>query len=150
MAIIYEIIGVVGASTGIASLIWHILNNKPKLVIKRLYFKAEGFRDVKSMDGDNIGVSLLLGNKSNRPTTIEDIWITIDNHVFMDKFPKPLIMPAGHSEPIKLNIDFNEKDYKELQTRGDINFNVDIFHTFDSIKKGVYGNLFDSGYLNVI
>ncbi|MFA5953342.1 MAG: hypothetical protein WC812_01995 [Candidatus Pacearchaeota archaeon] len=136
ITIISLITGIIGSFTGIISLIWHIIKNKPKLKLESAYFQRHGFGVTTARCLEQIGVKIRLRNLSNNPTTIEEILIGTGN-IFQEApfFIETEIL--GHnSRTFECTLDFTDEEFKKLfDNKGLIRFEVIITHTHGVIKK---------------
>ena len=142
--------GLIGSITGVVSLIWHINNNKSKLVVKKLDYttsKKDYFWNLdykKKNVKEFFKVTMLLRNQSNRSTTIERIGLQLDNHYYWDCY-KICIIPANSSKNISFKLKVKEEEIKNVLSRGDINIVTFIHHTFGTKKIKAFGTPNDTG-----
>ncbi len=142
---VLEIIGVsaglIGTTTGVISLIWHILNSRPKLKLEKAYFRKGGFSDIQGAGPNHIGVLMSLRNLSHRSTTIEYVSIQIGNLVEQPILLNTVDIPKNSSQNLTFELNFNEKDLRNLFSKGAVNFEVIVAHTFGVIRKSEKGDL---------
>ena len=146
------ITGTIGSITGIASLIWHIYNSKPKLVVERLYYttsKTDMWKhpQERNYTKEFFKVTILLRNQSNRSTTIEDIWLQLDNYLYSDCY-NTFTIPPNSSKKISFKLKVKEEELKEILLRGDINIVTSIHHTFGTKKIKAFGTPNKTGWFN--
>ena len=147
--IIGTITGIIGAITGVASLIWHILNNKSKIIVKSVYFKKGGFSITEPRGQEIIGVRILIRNRSDRSATLEKIYFSIGRY-FKEPHFHQTRLEGNSSKELEFEIPFSEEDYKEIESIGTLEFRVIIEHTFGKIKIVKKGNMFRTGHLHLI
>ena len=108
-------VGLIGAITGVISLIWHIHNNKPNLVLKNASFRKEGFGPAGMSESYGaIYLDIILRNLSNRPTTVEKVMITVGNVTEVPNEFEEREVSGYSSKTLTYLIHFNTEDFKEL------------------------------------
>lgn len=135
------ITGIIGTITGVISLIWHVLTKKSRVVLEFYHFKRGSFDVLQPRVGEIISSKLLIRNKSDKSTTIETIYLLVDNHLFEDKLLKSTKLSGNSSCELKLSFNIEKEDFNRIANRGTIKLCIDIFHTFGRIKKCVAVNL---------
>ena len=146
------ITGIIGSITGVTSLIWHIYNNKSKLIVERLYYTTSKSELIKpphqrKSNKEFFNVTMLLRNQSNRSTTIEDIWLALDNHHYSDCY-KSFTIPPNSSKNISFELKVKEDELKDLLSRGNINIVTSIHHTFGTKKIKAFGTPNNTGWFH--
>jgi hypothetical protein len=142
-----EIIGLIGAITGVASLIWHILKSRLKLSFDASFEKRD-FSHLPNKPYEMIDVEMIIRNSGNCSTAVEEIWLTIDNKVDVKRYPKPIIISQNSSEKIEEHIEFKKEEFKEIFSGKEVLFEANIRHTHGRIsKKGKTD--FETGYFNL-
>lgn len=143
------ITGIVGSITGVASLIWHILNQKPKIIINSIYFRKENsVQDSKEGELQHIYVKIRIKNKGNRSSTIEDVSVRLGNRIESPNFQLPRIIKENSSEVLSNYIIFKKKEFDSLYKNGLLDFEVYLEHTFGSIRK--FGkDTFETGHFTI-
>lgn len=146
------ITGIIGSITGISSLIWHIINNRSKLIVERLYYSTSKTELIKppherKSKKEYFRVTMLLRNQSNRSTTIEDIWLALDNHHYPDCY-KTITIPPNSSKKISFDLKVKEDELKDLLSRGNINIVTSIHHTFGTKKIKAFGTPNNTGWFH--
>jgi hypothetical protein len=141
------LIGVIGAITGIISLIWHILNSRSNVVLERVAFTRDYNRDRTKTEA--IICKIIIRNKSNRSTTIENIMLVIGNrHIDVTEMVRHRHIDANSSWGCELFEDFRADEFAEILKDKKVKLGVDIFHTFGRLKKDGYTD-FKTDWLNL-
>ena len=145
------LIGIIGATTGIASLILHFLNSRSKVILERVHFT----RSHRHTHKEVIDITGNIRNKSNRATTIEKIYL----HFGRREIPLSLgtnnkIEPNSsykidlHSTfTLELFKDIMDKETAKLETNM-VKLGIEIEHTFGTIEKHGYTD-FSTDWLSV-
>jgi len=142
-----EIIGGIGAVTGIISLFWHIINSRSKIILKGVYFTRDDKRDRTISEA--ITCTINIQNKGNRSTTIENIILTIgNNHINVTDHVRHRHIEANSSWAGEVFEDFRADKFAEILRRGKVKLGVDVFHTFGRLKKVGYTE-FKTDYLSL-
>ena len=154
------IIGIIGAITGVVSLLWHILKIRPRLRIDETYFKLATLLKYTSKDSSgymqNIDIDIRLDNPSLRSTTLKSIWIDIGRMHFQQKpridFSSVHInLEPGDSKLISLQLSIKEKEFKSLFDKdGNIKLGIQVFHTFGKTKKIERKAGFQTGHFHLV
>lgn len=141
------IIGAIGAGTGIFSLVWHISNSRSRVVLDVNFHRV---RDHPFSDKEVIAVSILLKNKSNRSTTIEDVGLEIGNHHFdvTSQFIAKKYIGANSSEKFDFRQKILAKEFNEILEIKPVRLGITIHHTFGKSKKEGLTD-FSSDYLSL-
>ena len=145
------IIALIGAITGVASLILHIIKERPNLKLETAFFEWESKHNPKKFHGQWIRLELNLRNLSNLSTTIEKIYAYIGNQVLApDHFIPSSIHIAGHSsENLIYHFAFEDREFEGLFDKNkEILLGVHIKHTFADISKKEKTD-FATGYLTL-
>jgi len=146
--VVGAVTGILGTLTGVASLVWHMINSKPKIKLVRAYFVRGGFGIARPRGHINIGCQLKLRNLGNRSVTIENVSIQVGNHWQTPTLFKKFTIPASTSEEVQYDLMFEEDYYKKLFVNGELEFKVFVEHTFDTIKKSGKTD-FKTGYFTI-
>ena len=128
------IVGAIGAITGIASLIWHMLNSRSKVVIDRLQFQRVRNHDFK--DREVIHILVVLRNKSNRSTTIEDAGVEIGSQIIgVTSYLQPTNMDANSSKKFDFRLKLDSGMFEKILEEKPVRLGMTIVHTFGILKK---------------
>lgn len=120
------LIGGIGAITGIWSMIWHIRNQRPNLVIARFYY---------TLSMDDLCVYVWIKNKSNRGNSIISANLTLNNRLIRRFDTKlPIHIKANFTEELKLSF-WLDKDEIRLFKEEKRDICLQLGHTFGEIKK---------------
>lgn len=127
------IIGGVGAITGVISLIWHISNSRSKVILERVSFtKADRHTHKVAID-----VEAIIRNKSNRATTIEDVYFQFGNMIIKLFIPNAKIEPNS-SRKIQFSRSVSPEEFKRLFEGNKVKLGIEIVHTFGRIENHGY------------
>ena len=147
MADLVLLIGLTGAITGIASLIWHILNSRSKVILKRVVFTRDNERDRTKTEAIKCGI--IIRNKGNRSTTIESINLIVGNlYINVTDFVRHRHIEPNSSWGCEVMEDFRAEEFANILKDGNAKLGVDIFHTFGRLKKVGYTD-FSTDWLNL-
>ncbi len=131
------LIGLIGAITGVASFIWHIFNSRSKVILERIFFTRDNKRDRTKTEA--IICKMIIRNKSNRSTTIENIMLTVGNrHIDVTDMVRHRHINANSSWGCEIFEDFRADEFAEILKEKKVKLGVDIFHTFGRLKKEGY------------
>ena len=133
-----DLIGWLGAITGIISLGWHVFNSFPKIELDMVRFSRE--KQHNRLEKEVIGCFFNIKNKGNRSTTIEDIKIKIGNKIIPYLFNIDPTINANSSQSFDQYIDFTPNEFRNLFKNNKINLGVKITHTFGVLKRTILTN----------
>jgi S-adenosylmethionine hydrolase len=140
-------ISVIGAITGIISLLWHISNSRLKIILERVSFmKADRHSHKVTID-----VKATIRNKSNRATTIEDIYFQFGNIILSIKEQTLIKINPNSSYKLIFSRSITPDEFsgfKELKSRRGIKLGLTITHTFGRIERYGYTH-FNTPWLNL-
>ena len=138
------LIGFIGAVTGVVSLIWHVLNSRSKVILERVHF----VRARRHTHKETIDITGNIRNKSNRSTTIEEIYLTVgDRWIQMNSY-LPIKIDSNSSHSFNLSHSFTPQEFNDILKDGKVKLGIEIIHTFGRLKK--YGLTdFSSDWLNL-
>ena len=132
------IIALIGAITGVISLIWHIIKERPNLVLESVSFKWENKHNKEAFNGQWIRVKITLRNLSKLSTTLEDVYVKIGNQVLTPDYfiPSDIDISGYSSQSLGYYFTFDDKEFKEFfDKEGRIELGILIIHTFGKIDK---------------
>lgn len=136
-----------GAFTGIISLVWHIFNSCSKIILDRVSFTRDNKRDRTKTEA--IECKLIIRNKGNRSTTIENIILLIGNKVIdSTEIVRRRHVEANSSWGCEVFEDFRADEFKEILKDKKIRLGVEVIHTFGRLKKVGYTD-FRTDWLNL-
>jgi hypothetical protein len=141
------LIGGIGAVTGVISLGWHIFNSRSKIILKRVSFTRDNKRDRTKTEA--ILCNIIIQNKGNRSTTIENINLIIGNrYIDVSDFVRHKHIEPNSSWGCEVMEDFRADQFADILESGEVKLGIDIFHTFGRLKKVGHTN-FDTDWLNL-
>ena len=132
-------LGVIGAITGVISLVWHIKDNIARIKIQN--FDCEYYKYEEDDYTDcYLRLNSLLKNKSNKPTSIEEAYLIIDNSKISDHNTKfsvilPIIVEQNSSYKLNLDYSISKKEYDLVSDNNDHKIILHIKTTHKDIKK---------------
>jgi len=141
------ITGIIGSITGVISLIWHMVSNRSKLKLE--YFSYGIFKENKGntrgegKEPAKIVSEILLKNQSDRHTSIEKIFATINRYllsgpiVIENHLPcsLPFEINGNSSRKFELTFHLSKQEYQDIKKKINFRFSYDINHTFGKIKE---------------
>src|SRR3989344_3861752 len=143
-------IGALGAITGVVSLGWHMLNSRSKVILERVSFTRDSQRDRSQTEA--IKFNIIIRNKGNRSTTIENVYLLIGNrNLPVEMFNKNRHINANSSWTFEGFEDFRADEFKDIIKnikREEIRLGVKVAHTFGMLKKVGYTD-FSTDWLNL-
>lgn len=138
------LVGVIGAITGVTSLIWHMSNSRSKVILETVHF----VRAHRHMHKEAIDITGNIRNKSNRATTIERIYLHFGNRLINIPSRMPIKIEANSSYPLNLCQHFTPQQFQDILTGGEVKLGIEIIHTFGRAKK-IGLTDFKTDYLNI-
>lgn len=143
MADLSPLVGLVGAVTGIISLIWHMLNSRPEVTLERVYFtKADRHTHKVTID-----TKAIIRNKGNRATTIENVYFEFGNHWIPLNIPTIEVKPNSSYELI-FSRSIKPEEFIKLLENKSVKLGINVEHTFGMMKKHGYTS-FRTPWLNI-
>ena len=128
------LIGVAGAITGIISLGWHIINSRSKIILDRVFFTRDNKRDRTKTEA--INCNIVIRNKGNRSTTIENITLIIGNrYIDVSDMVRSRHVDANSSWGCEVFESFSADEFAEILEDKNVKLGVSIIHTFGRLKK---------------
>ena len=124
-------VGWIGAITGLVSLGWHILNSRSKVILERVYFVKED-RHVHKV---TIDVEANIRNKSNRATTIENIFLEVGNRWIQRNNSTHTKIEPNSTYLLKFSQSFTPEEFGEILKRKPVKLGLTIIHTFGELKR---------------
>lgn len=137
LQLISLILGGIGTLTGLTSLIWHILKDKPKLEINSFTYKYE---KTKGYDEDIIVVysTVKLRNKGDKDISLDGIYFTFNGKKFSDSIVRgglPLHIPKSSSKEFSVQIPLNTSDDDYLSKQKELIFCIWVDTTYGQMNK---------------
>lgn len=148
--VIGVVTGIIGAISGIISLIWHVHNNQSKLKLECISFEKTDPNISQGEAFEYVDVKINLRNIGTRSTTIEELNIWIGNLHQEPKLFKEFTISSSSSKKLSYKLTFDKNDWTkyELFSRGKEEFGIYICHTFGNIRKKAKGD-FRTGYFSI-
>lgn len=136
--------GIVGSITGVISLVWHIVNSRSKVILEKVFFTKSN-RHIHKIPFD---VDATIRNKSNRATTIEEVYFLLGNFVMEIGNRETIKIEPNSSYRLKFTQSISPEDFNEMLKTKKIKLGLDIIHTFGRMKKEGYTD-FTSPFFNL-
>jgi hypothetical protein len=130
------IIALIGAITGVTSLILHIIKETPNLKLETASFEWLNKHHEGPFPKQWIMVAINLRNLSKLSTTLENVYVYIGNRVLTPNFfmPSEIHIPGYSSQNLTYSFSFEDKDFQGLfDEKKEIILGVHIKHTFGNI-----------------
>lgn len=141
ISIIGVVTGIVGTLTGVASLVWHIINRRSKIVLEHnnyLVFPMQGTEQGSMW----MNISFTVRNKGDKDTTLEQITVHIENELLYDS-KKAVIsgslphIKAASSEDSGAPFEIKAQTWDKIKDLPEPTLTVCVHHTFGFKKYNI-------------